>query len=422
MLDLKWIRNNVPRVQEAFANKKSDVDVQAFLKLDEHRREQLTQVEQLKNQSNLVSNEIGQKKRAKENCDELMTQMKVLSEQIKFLDVHAKALDEEVHHLLLSMPNSPHVSVPVGASEADNVVVASWGEPRQDVDVCRDHQDIAESLGLLDLVRGAKLSGAGFVLYRGAGARLERALLNFMLDVHTQEHGYEEVSPPFIVNQATMIGTGQLPKMADDMYHIERDDLYLIPTAEVPVTNMYREETLNEEDLPASFVAYTPCFRREAGAYGKDTRGITRVHQFDKVELVRLVHPEQSYGQLELLRSHAEKVLQLLELPYRVLELCTADLSFAAAKCYDLEVWAPGQGKYLEVSSCSNFEDFQARRMALKYKPKGGGKAELVHSLNGSGIALARTFIAILENYQQEDGSVRVPKVLQSFMGEDVLR
>lgn len=421
MLDLKWIRDNIEALEQGMKNKNTSFDGSEFIRLDAERRQLLTEVETLKSQRNTVSDQIGELKRNKEDTSALMASMKDLSQTIKDLDRKASEVDEHVLQIVMAIPNMPHASAPVGLDEAANVVVEEHGSiPTFDFEI-KDHQDLGEALDILDLERGAKITGSGFPLYKGAGARLERALINFMLDVHTKEHGYTELATPFIVNRATMTGTGQLPKMADDMYHVQEDDLFLIPTAEVPVTNVHRDEVLQEEDLPYAYAAYTPCFRREAGAYGKDTRGISRVHQFDKVELVRLVKPEESYRQLELLRGHAEKIIQLLDLPYRVLELCTGDLSFAAAKCYDLEVWSPGQNKYLEVSSCSNFEDFQARRMALKYKPSAGGKAQLLHTINGSGLALARIFITILENYQEADGRVRVPEVLRPYIGIDYI-
>jgi seryl-tRNA synthetase len=421
MLELKWIRENPKFLQQALINKKSSFDLDHFLELDEQRRTLLFEVEQLKNRRNMVSDDIGRMKREGGDVATSISKMKDLSTEIKTRDRCVDSLDERVKYLALLIPNIPHASVPVGFDEAYNKECSVWGTiPTYDFPI-KDHQDLGEALDILDLPRGAKIAGRGFPLYKGDGARLERSLLNFMLDMHTSEHAYTEVFPPFLVNAKTMTATGQLPKMAEDMYHLPEDDLYLIPTAEVPVTNIYRQETLDEADLPKAMVAYTPCFRREAGAYGKDTRGITRVHQFDKVELVRLVHPERSYEELESLRVHAENVLQALELPYRILELCTGDLSFSATKCYDIEVWAPGQDRYLEVSSCSNFEDFQARRLALRYKPSGGGKSQLLHTLNGSGIALARTFVAILENGQDADGRIHIPKALHSYMGKKII-
>lgn len=413
MWDLKYIRENQDIVQQALSAKKSNFDLKSFLELDARRRDILTEVEALKNERNRVSDEIGALKRAGTDSAELMTSMKTLSQTIKDKDAVAKELDDQVMGQALMMPNKPHSSTPVGRGEQDNVVVKEWGSKPVFDFTPKPHWDLGVQTGFLDMERATKLSGSGFALYRGAGARLERNLLNFMLNVHTQEHAYEEVSPPFMVNGACMTGTGQLPKMAEDMYRIEGEDLYLVPTAEVPVTNIYRGETLDESDLPMAFAAYTPCFRKEAGAHGADTRGLIRMHQFDKVELVRLVRPEDSYAQLELLLGHAETILQKLGLSYRVLELCSADLSFAAAKCYDIEVWAPGQQCYLEVSSCSNFEDFQARRMGLKYKPSSGGKAQFVHTLNGSGLALARTYVALLETYQTAEGMIALPDCLR---------
>ncbi len=342
--------------------------------------------------------------------------MKEIKAQIDGLQEPLKGIEDRLHAILIGIPNLPHESVPVGGMEA-NTVVRSWGEPKKFGFKPRTHIEIAEKLDIIDFERAAKISGSNFIVYKGAGARMERALFNFMLDLHTAEHGYKEIFPPFVVNTASMVGTGQLPKMAEDMYRCADDDLYLIPTAEVPTTNLHRDEILNEKDLPVFYTAYTACFRREAGSYGKDTRGLIRVHQFNKVELVKFVHPEGSYEELEKLVGNAETVLQRLGLPYRVLMLATGDLSFAAAKCYDLEAHAAGMDKWLEVSSCSNFEDFQARRANIRFKGAAQKKPAYVHTLNGSGLALARTMVAILENYQTAEGAVVVPEVLRPYMG-----
>jgi seryl-tRNA synthetase len=345
-----------------------------------------------------------------------MEEMRAAGDEIKQMDDRIRSIEEDQQKILMTIPNIPHASTPVGQPPAGNKEVRTWGEPRKFSFKPLAHWDIGENLGIIDLKRATKITASHFVLYRGAGARLERALINFMIDLHTKKHGYTEIFPPFLVNRASMTGTGQLPKLEDDMYRLERDDLFLIPTAEVPVTNIYRDEILEEADLPVYYTAYTPCFRREAGSYGKDTRGMTRVHQFDKVEMVKFVLPETSYDEHEKLLKDAEDVLQLLEIPYRVIALCTGDISFAAAKCYDIEAWAGGQNAYLEVSSCSNFEDFQARRAGIRFRRTRDRKVEFVHTLNASGVALARTFIAILENYQNEDGTVTVPGALRPYL------
>ncbi|RMF64811.1 MAG: serine--tRNA ligase, partial [Calditrichaeota bacterium] len=350
-----------------------------------------------------------------------IAEMRAVSEEIKQRDAEINAVEEQIRDIQIWIPNLPHASVPVGENEKDNVEVRRWGEPEEKGFQPRPHWEVAEKLGIVDFARGAKVTGAFFVSYRGLGAKLERALINFMLDLHIEKHGYTEISPPFVVNRTSMFATAQLPKLEEDMYLAEVDDLFLIPTAEVPVTNLHRDEILAEKDLPIAYTAYTPCFRREAGTYGKDTRGLVRIHQFDKVEMVKFVQPESSYDELEHLLANAEEVLQLLKLPYRVIELCTADLSFAAAKCYDIEVWAPGVERWLEVSSCSNFEDFQARRGNIRFRRVSSGKPEFVHTLNGSGLALPRTVIAILENYQTEEGTVIVPDVLRDYLGTEIL-
>jgi seryl-tRNA synthetase len=383
--------------------------------LDARRRSALTEVESLKNERNRVSKEIGARKKKGENTDSAQLAMRQVGDRIAALDVQVREIEAQLDEAILLIPNVPHASLPVGRDSSGNVAVREWGKPRAFDFAPKGHVELAERLGVLDFVRAAKIAGAGFPLFVGAGARMERALIQFMLDLHVREHGYTEVSPPIMVNAASMIGTGQLPKMAAEMYHVTADELYLIPTAEVPVTNLYREEIINRP-LPIYLTAYTPCFRREAGAAGKDTRGIIRVHQFDKVEMVKFVEPEKSYDELESLVANAEDVLQRLGLPYRVVLLCTGDISFSAAKCYDIELWAPGQPGWLEVSSCSNFEDFQARRAGIRYRDA-SGKVRFVHTLNGSGVALARLVVAILENGQQADGSVVLPEALVPYMG-----
>jgi seryl-tRNA synthetase len=417
MLDLKFIRENVERVKEAVKNKNEKTDIDLILSLDEKRKSLLSEGDELKHQKNLVTEKIAQMKKAKQDAKEEIDRMRKVSDQIDSLDKELKEVEERIAHLLLTVPNVPHSSVPVGFDEDSNVVVKSWGDlPKFDFEP-RPHWELGQILGILDLPRASKVTGTGFLVLTGKGAKLQRALINFMLDLHSNKHGYKEILPPFMANRSSMTGTGQLPKLEEDMYLCEKDDLFLIPTAEVPVTNLHREEILKAEELPIYYTAYTACFRREAGAYGKDTRGMIRVHQFDKVEMVKFVKPETSYDELESLVKDAEEVFQLLKLPYRVRVLCTGDLSFAAAKCYDIEAWASGVGKYLEVSSCSNFEDFQARRMGIRFRPKEGGKLQYVHTLNGSGVALPRTMIALLENYQTKEGTVIIPEVLRPYMG-----
>jgi seryl-tRNA synthetase len=416
MIDLRFIRENPQKVKEAVENKGENADVDALLGLDEKRRILLQQAEELKHQRNVVSEKIAQMKRKKEDTSSQIESMREVSNRIGALDNDLRELEERIDSMLLTIPNIPHESVPVGMDEDSNVEIKSWGQiPRFDFEP-RPHWELGQILGILDLSRAAKVTGSGFLVLTGKGARLQRALINFMLDLHTKKHGYTEVLVPFAANRPSMTGTGQLPKLEEDMYLCEKDDLFLIPTAEVPVTNLHREENLKEEDLPKYYTAYTACFRREAGAYGKDTRGMIRVHQFDKVEMVRFVTPESSYDELESLLTDAEEVLQLLNLPYRVRILCTGDLSFAAAKCYDIEAWCAGLGNFQEVSSCSNFVDFQARRMKLRFRPKGGGKPQYVHTLNGSGVALPRTMIALLENNQTEKGTVVIPEALRPYM------
>ena len=416
MLDLKFIRENRDKVWAAIRNKHEQVDLGQLLLLDEERRDLIAQADLLKQERNRASALIPRLKKEGKNPQTELSRMKEISDKITHLDAEIRGVEEQLDYLLCRVPNVSHDSVPVGEDESANKVVREWGSMPQFDFQPRSHWELGEILGILDLPRAAKISGSNFVLLVNLGARLERALITFMLDLHTKKHGYQEIWPPYLVSRASMTGTGQLPKLEEDMYLCEKDDLFLIPTAEVSVTNLHRDEILKAEDLPICYASYTPCFRREAGTYGRETKGLIRVHQFDKVELVKFVEPESSYAELEKLVTDAEEVLKLLELPYRVRLLCTGDLSFAAAKCYDIEVWAQGVGKYLEVSSCSNFEDFQARRMNLRYRPQVGSKPELLHTLNGSGLALPRTLIAILENYQTKKGTVRVPPVLRPYL------
>jgi len=415
MLDIKEIRENPELTRQRVETKNVKIDIDALLALDDQRKNLGKETDDMKFRRNTASQTISAKKRNKEDASAEIAEMQVLSAKIKENDTALASIQQDLKTKLLTIPNYPSSDTPAGKSEADNVEVSSWGEIPEYEFEPKDHLDIAENLKMLDLKRGAKIAGSGFPLYTGWGARLERALINFMLDLHVKEHGYTEVFPPYLVLSDSAIGTGQLPKMADDMYHLEEDDLWLIPTAEVPVTNMHRDEVLSPSELPIKYVAYSACFRREAGSYGKDTRGLQRLHQFNKVEMVQFVFPEDSYAAWEDLIGNAEIVLQKLELPYRVLELCTADLSFAAARCRDIELWAPGCKKWLEVSSCSNFEDFQARRANIRYKDDTG--MHFVHTLNGSGVATPRLMIAIIENYQQEDGSVLIPQALQPYLG-----
>lgn len=417
MLDLKFIRENPDKVRWGLKAKHVEFDLDAVLVLDEKRRGVLKEAEALKAERNKANDTISALKKSKQDASSKIAEMKSISETIGALDAETAKLDGELSGLLLYLPNIPHESIPVGPPEK-NQVVKEWGErkPRYATGKLRTHVELCESLGWISSSVGSRLTGSAFLYYKGFGARLERALINFMIDLHVKKHGYEEVSPPFLVNRESMTGTGQLPKMEEDMYRLAGDDYFLIPTAEVPVTNSLRDAVLVEEELPKKFVAYSPCFRREAGSYGKDTRGLSRIHQFDKVELVKFAKPETSYQELELLRADAERVLQLLELPYRVVMLASGDLSFASAKCYDLEVWAPASQKWFEVSSCSNFEDFQARRINVKYRRRDTGKTEFVHTLNGSGVAMPRTVIGILENFQKDDGTIVVPKVLEPYL------
>ncbi|MFQ6040768.1 MAG: serine--tRNA ligase [Candidatus Poribacteria bacterium] len=418
MLDLKFIRENTDSVREMFRRRNMDVAVlDELLECDKNWRGLLAELEELKHRHNVVSKKIATLKREKKDASALIGEMRGLSRKIGELENEVKSYKSRLDELLLNIPNMPHSTTPVGSDESDNVVIKYWGEKPQFDFEPRPHWELAAIHDIVDFQRAAKVAGSNFLLFKGLGAKLERALINFMLDLHVEKHGYTEVSPPFVSNRDVMTGTGQLPKLEDDMYRCERDDLFLIPTAEVPVTNIFRDEIINGDKLPIYYTAYTPCFRREAGTYGRDTRGLIRVHQFDKVELVKFVLSETSYEEHETLLQNVEDVLQLLKLPYRVVNLCTAEISFAAAKCYDIEVWAVGVERYLEVSSCSNYEDFQARRANIRCRRERGANVEFVHTLNASGLALPRTVIAILENYQQADGSIVIPEVLRPYMG-----
>lgn len=417
MLDLKFIRSNPEVVRDALAKRRAEAPLDELLALDEKRRNLLVEAEQLKNRRNTVSEEVARMKKAGQDASAVIAEMREVSQRIKEMDDALRDLETRIHEIQLMIPDIPHESVPVGKDSSENVEVRRWGEPTRFAFEPKAHWDIGVDLGILDFERAGKIAGARFVVQRGLGSRLERALVNFMLDLHTQEHGYTEVYPPFLVNRASMIGTGQLPKFAEDMFKCEGYDYYLAPTAEVPVTNLHRGEILEGTQLPIYYTAYTACFRAEAGAAGRDTRGMIRVHQFDKVELVKFTRPETSFDELEKLTRDAEDVLQKLKLPYRVMALCTGDLGFSSAKTYDLEVWMPSYNRYVEISSCSNFMDFQARRADVKFRPEPGVRAEYVHTLNGSGLAVGRTFAAILENYQQADGTVVVPEVLRPYMG-----
>ena len=416
MLDVKYLRENLEAAEERLKTRGEALDLQGFRLLDEKRRGLLQTSEELKALRNKVSEEISRVK-DKSQVQDRIAEMREVSQRVKTLDDELKEVEEALGSFLMTVPNLPSAATPVGRSEADNVVVRTWGEPPRFPFTPKPHWEIGEALGILDFERGAKLTGARFTLYKGAGARLERALINFMLDLHTGRHNYVEMLPPFMVNRESMTGTGQLPKFEEDLFRLDGVDYFLIPTAEVPVTNIHRGEILRGADLPLCYVAYTPCFRKEAGSYGKDTRGLIRQHQFNKVELVKFVRPADSYRELEALVGDAEQVLQLLEIPYRVVDLCTADIGFSAARTYDLEVWLPGQDTYREISSCSNFEDFQARRASIRFREDEKAKPEFVHTLNGSGLAVGRTVVAILENYQQADGSVLIPEALRPYMG-----
>ncbi|GAB6931995.1 serine--tRNA ligase [Calditerricola satsumensis] len=418
MLDVKRLRRDLDGVKRALARRGAvPAELDRFVELDAAWRALVAESDQLKHRRNEVSQEIARLKRAGEDAEARIAEMRQVSDRIKELDERIRQLEAEIDDLLLSIPNVPHETVPDGASDADNVEVRRWGEPPAFAFDPKPHWELAERLGILDFEAAAKVTGSRFVFYKGLGARLERALINFMIDLHVREFGYEEIFPPFLVHRHSMIGTGQLPKFEEDAFRVADHDYFLIPTAEVPVTNLHREEILDPDDLPKKYVAYSACFRAEAGAAGRDTRGLIRLHQFNKVELVQLVKPEDSYEALEALTAHAEAVLQRLGLPYRVVALCAGDLGFAAAKTYDLEVWLPSFGTYREISSCSNFEDFQARRASIRFRRTPKAKPEFVHTLNGSGLAVGRTVAAILENYQQADGSVVIPEALRPYMG-----
>jgi seryl-tRNA synthetase len=417
MLDLRFLRNHQDVVIKMLENRGYSLDFSEFERLDKERRSKLAILEELRHRRNRASDAVAVLKRKGEDASEPIGEMKAVSAEIKEREKEIEGVIQELNGFMMIIPNVPSDTVPTGRDERDNVIVRKWGEIRDMGFEPLPHWEIGERLSILDFSRAAKMAGTRFALYRGTGARLERALINFMLDIHTKEHGYTELLPPFIVNSASMTGTGQLPKFKEDLFKLEGWDYFLIPTAEVPVTNVHREEVLNEEDLPISYVAYTPCFRSEAGSYGKDTRGLIRQHQFNKVELVKFTKPEESLEAHESLTLHAEEILRRLDLPYRVVSLCTGDLGFSSAKTYDLEVWLPGQGLYKEISSCSNFKDFQARRADIRFRRKGSSGTELVHTLNGSGLAVGRTFVAVLENYQMADGRVAVPDVLKPYMG-----
>ncbi|MBP6125612.1 MAG: serine--tRNA ligase [Leptotrichiaceae bacterium] len=417
MLGMRYIRENANKVREYLKNRNSDFDLDGFLKLDEERRTLLYEVETLKKERNESSTLIGKYKKEGKDTEKLMERMQEVSSKIKELDQKVAEIDEKQLEYSYTIPNKLHETTPIGTSEDDNVEIKKWGEPRKFSFEPKSHDELGISLGILDFERGSKIGGSRFTVYKNAAAKLERALINFMLDTHTTEHGYEEMLTPQLVKREMMVGTGQLPKFADDAYKIENEEMYLIPTAEVTLTNYHNGEILAEEDLPKYYCGFTACFRKEAGSGGKDLKGLIRQHQFNKVEMVKLAHPKNSYEELEKMVENAEKILQKLELPYRVLSLCSGDIGFGSAKTYDLEVWVPSQDKYREISSCSNTEDFQARRAMIKYREKETGKSYFVHTLNGSGLAVGRTLLAIMENYQQEDGSIKIPEVLVSYMG-----
>ncbi|TYT76133.1 serine--tRNA ligase [Desulfobotulus mexicanus] len=417
MLEIKFLRQNLSEIRAGLAKRGAESTLDSFSETETRRREILARLETLRHERNAVSEEIARMKKNKEDAEEKILAMRQTSADIKGMEKSLGELDEQLQTILMAIPNVPHVSVPAGKDDSENRLEKSWGTPKNFEFLPKAHWELGENLGILDFERAARITGARFALYLGAGSRLERALINFMLDIHTEEHGYTETIPPFLVNRKAMTGTGQLPKFESDLFHLDGPDYFLIPTAEVPVTNMHSDEILSEEDLPLYYTAYTPCFRSEAGSYGKDTRGLIRLHQFNKVELVKFSLPENSWEELESLLKQAETILQRLELPYRVVTLCAGDLGFSSAKTYDIEVWMPGQDAYREISSCSNFEDYQARRANIRFKRKGKKGTELVHTLNGSGLAVGRTFAAILENYQNPDGSIRIPEALQPYMG-----
>ncbi len=423
MLEIKFVRQNLSKVQKALSTRGETADFETFKDCDARRRTVLLEIEELRHRRNVVSEQIAGMKKEGKDANILVVEMRDVSARIKALDKSLSENEETINNILIRIPNIPHASVPAGKDDSENPIVRQIGKRTEFEFVPKAHWTLGESLGILDFDRASKITGARFPLYFGAGARMERALINFMLDIHTTEHGYKEVLPPFIVNRQSMINTGQLPKFAEDLFKLEGWDYFMIPTAEVPVTNIHQNEILNEDLLPIMYAAYTPCFRSEAGSYGKDTRGLIRQHQFNKVELVKFARPETSYDELEKLLNNAETILKRLELPYQIISLCTGDLGFSAAKTYDIEVWMPEQGVYREISSCSNFESFQARRANIRFRKKGKKGTELVHTLNGSGIAVGRTVAAILENYQQADGSVIIPEALRSYMGgKEVIR
>lgn len=422
MLDLKFIRENTSLVKKGLKNKGEAAEIDKILSLDVERRKLLQKVEKMKHERNVSSEQVSKLKKEKKDASEVIQKTREIGQSIKELDEGLKEMEAELSQELDRVPNIPHESVPLGKGPSQNVVIRAWGKmPEFDFKISY-HIDIAERLDILDFPAGSKISGSGFPVYKGQGAKLERALINFMLDVQTSNHGYKEVLPPFVVNRDSMRGTGQLPKLEEDMYHCEKDDLFLIPTAEVPITNLLRDEMLKAEDLPIKYCGYSACFRREAGSWGRETRGFLRVHQFNKVELVKFATPEESYNELELLLNDACKILELLGIPYRVMELCTGDLSFASSKCYDIEVWSPAEEKWLEASSCSNFEDFQARRMNIRFRRSSNAKPEFVHTLNGSGVATSRLMVALLENYQTDEGSVMIPEALKKYTGFGVIK
>jgi seryl-tRNA synthetase len=417
MLDVKLLRDDLERVKERMATRGVAIDWDEFVALDRERRDALANIERLKEKKNRLSGEIGKLKKAGGDASAAMREVEELSAAIRDSEAPLADVEARFERFMLTLPNLPHASIKVGKNETENREVRRWGEPTKFDFEARNHWDIGETLGILDFARAAKIAGARFTVYRGAGAKLERALINFMLDLHTGENGYQEMLPPALVNRAALVGTGQLPKFEEDLFHLAPGDYFLIPTAEVPLTNLHREEILDREALPIKYVAYTPCFRSEAGSYGKDVRGLIRQHQFNKVEMVKLCEPENSYDELESMTRNAEEVLKRLGLPYRVVELCTGDMGFQSAKTYDVEVWLPGQHMYREISSCSNCEDFQARRANIRYRKEQKGRPLFVHTLNGSGLAVGRTLVALLENYQQQDGSVVIPEKLRSYMG-----
>jgi seryl-tRNA synthetase len=422
MFDIKFVRENLEIIKKTVQVRGMALDLDRFARLDEERRKALVEVEGLKSERNKASEEVARKKKEGKGdgaLKETYERLRRVGERIKGLDEKVKAVDIQLAEILQQIPNIPHPDTPIGKDETENKEIGTWGEKRKFAFQPKPHWEVGEKLGILDFQRAAKISGARFYIMKGLGAKLERALIDYMIEVHTQEHGYTEIFPPFLVNRDSMFGTGHLPLFEEDMYRTDPDDMFLVPTAEVPVTNMHRDETFEPGRLPVKYVSFTACFRREAGAAGKDTRGVVRVHQFDKVELVKFVEPGKSYEELESLLENALVILRRLNLPYRVLKICTGDLGFKATMQYDPEVWCPGQNRYVEISSCSNFEAFQARRMNIHYRPSSGARAEFVHTLNGSGLAVGRTLAAILENYQEEDGSVAVPEVLRSRMRVD---